>query len=605
MVCFRAPVRLFLVLLSCSAIGVEAAPPAAVTSARAHHARSSPTAPAGLRSLSLHDRIAQLIIVRGYGDYPPGDNREYQQFTHWIEDTRVGGFIVADHIRHGDVIPAQPFEMAVFVNHMQRLAKTPLLVGSDFERGASMRVAQTARFPYLMAFGAAHDPEAVKQLGAATAREARALGVNWAFAPDADVNNNPDNPIINTRSFGEDPQAVAANVAAFVEGAHSDPANYILLSAKHFPGHGDTSEDSHMQLARLNQPKERIESVELVPFRAAIAHDVDAIMTGHLAVPAFEPQDIPATVSHNILTGLLRDQLGFKGLVVTDALDMQAIAAKYSSGEEAVRAIEAGADVLLMPTDPDACIRAVMSAVAKKEISIARINSSVRRVLAAKQRVGLFRTRFVNLDRISDDLEVRELDKLAQNVADRAITVVKDDKHLFPMSSAEGSCLVVMSEGDFSMRGQELVRDLKAKAPAMAFYVTHSTMPDSLLSDFATDVSHCKQVYVASFITVGANRGNVSLEGGLSGFLKTLIAGPAPVALISFGSPYLLRDFPEVPSYAATFSVAVTSEVAAAKAILGEIPITGKLPVSIPPVARIGDGLDVPAKPKTASNSSE
>src|SRR5581483_11248408 len=175
--------------------------------------------PASVHNLSLHDRIAQMIIVRGYGDYPPSTNAEYQRFVHWIRDLHVGGFIVAGRIRDGSVIPAQPFEMAAFLNHMQRMAKTPLLVGSDFERGASMRLAETAKFPYMMAFGAAQDADAARELGAATAQEAHALGVTWVFAPDADVNNNPDNPIINTRSFGEDPQAVAANVSAFVEGA--------------------------------------------------------------------------------------------------------------------------------------------------------------------------------------------------------------------------------------------------------------------------------------------------------------------------------------------------------------------------------------------------
>jgi beta-N-acetylhexosaminidase len=551
----------------------------------------------------LRDRIAQLIVVRGYGDYPPGDSAEYKRFTHWIKDTHVGGFIVAGHIRNGDVILAQPFEMAVFINHMQRIAKVPLFVGSDFERGASMRVAETASFPYLMAFGAARDLHAAKELGAATAREARALGVTWAFAPDADVNNNPDNPIINTRSFGEDPQAVAANVAAFIDGAHSDPANYVLLSAKHFPGHGDTAEDTHMTLPKLDKPKERIESLELVPFRAAIEHNVDAIMTAHLAVPAFEPEPKPATVSHGILTDLLRGELGFKGLVVTDALDMQAVTGLYSSGEAAVRAIEAGADVLLMPPDPDACVNAILEAVAHHRISVARINASVTRVLAAKQRVGLFRSRLVNLDHLSDGIEDKKLDALAQSVADRAFTLVKDDKHLFPMPPEGGSCLVIMSEGDFSTRGQTLTRELKAIAPTV--YVTHSSMPDTLLSAFAADIVHCKQVYVATFITVGANRGNVALQGGLGGFLKTVLSGPAPVALISFGSPYLLRDFADVAAYAATFSVASTSELAAARALLGEIPITGRLPVSIPPIAKLGDGLDVPARPKSASNPSQ
>ena len=221
--------------------------------------------------MSLHDRIAQLIVVRGYGDYPVPADAEYRRFIRWIRDDRVGGFIVAGRIRNGNVIPAQPFEMAAFLNHMQRLAKIPLLVGSDFERGASMRVAETARFPYLMAFGAARDLNAMRELGAATAREAHALGVSWVFAPDADVNNNPDNPIINVRSYGADPQAVAAGVSAFIEGAHADTRNYVLVTAKHFPGHGDTAEDSHLKLPKLDQPKERIESLELVPFRAAIA----------------------------------------------------------------------------------------------------------------------------------------------------------------------------------------------------------------------------------------------------------------------------------------------------------------------------------------------
>jgi beta-N-acetylhexosaminidase len=454
-----------------------------------------------------------------------------------------------------------------------------------------------------MAFGAARDLQAVKELGAATAREARALGVNWAFAPDADVNNNPDNPIINTRSFGEDPQAVAANVEAFIDGAHADPANYVLLSAKHFPGHGDTAEDTHMTLPKLDKPKERIESLELVPFRAAIEHNVDAIMTAHLAVPAFELEPKPATVSHSILTDLLREELGFKGLVVTDALEMQAVTGLYSSGEAAVRAIEAGADVLLMPPDPDACVNAILEAVAHHRISLARLNASVTRVLAAKQRVGLFRSRLVNLDHLSDGIEDKKLDALAQSVADRAFTLVKDDKHLFPIPPEGGSCLVIMSEGDFSARGQTLARELKAIAPTV--YVTRSSMPDTLLAAFAADIAHCKQVYVATFITVGANRGNVALQGGLGGFLKTVLSGPAPIALISFGSPYLLRDFADVAAYAATFSVASTSELAAARALLGEIPITGRLPVSIPPIAKLGDGLDVPARPKSASNPSQ
>ena len=596
---------LCLLLLCCQA-GARAASDARASATGRSSPRRSKTASAVgsplLRSLSLHDRIAQLIIVRGYGDYPAGDNREYQRFLHWIRDTHVGGFIVAGRIHDGDVIPAQPFEMAAFINHVQRLSKIPLLVGSDFERGASMRVAETARFPYLMAFGAARDEGIIRELGAATAREARALGVNWVFAPDADVNNNPDNPIINTRSFGEDPQAVAADVAAFIEGAHADPKHYVLLSAKHFPGHGDTAQDSHLQLARLDQPKERLESVELVPFRSAIAHGVDAIMTAHLAVPAFEPEPIPATASRNILTGLLRDQLGFSGIIVTDALEMQGIASLFPGGEAAVRALEAGADVLLMPTDPDASIRAIMKAVAGGRISRTRIDASVAKVISAKIKTGLFRNRLVNLDAISNDLDTEKETVLAQTVANRAFTLVKDERHLFPMAKSPDSCLVILSEGDFSSRGRVLANTLKPEVPGLKIFVAHAAMPEELFSNLAAGViSSCKQIYVAAFVTVAANRGNVALQGGLHSFLKSVLAGQAPVALIAFGNPYLLRDFPEVSAYAATFSTAVTSEVAAGLAMLGQNPISGRLPVSIPPLAKLGDGLDVLAVPKMAS----
>jgi beta-N-acetylhexosaminidase len=548
-----------------------------------------------------------MIVVRGYGDYPPSDQPEYKRFLHWIRDDRVGGFIVAGRIKDGNIIPAQPFEMAVFINHMQHLARTPLFVASDFERGASMRVAETAKFPYLMAFGAARDLNAIRQLGSATAHEARTLGVNWVFAPDSDVNNNPLNPIINMRSFGEDPAAVAEDVGAFIDGAHSDPHTYVLLSAKHFPGHGDTSQDSHMQLATLDQPKERIESVELMPFRAAIAHGVDSIMTAHLAVPSIEPQPIPATLSHNILTGLLKDELGYKGLVVTDALEMQAVASLFSPGEAAVRAVEAGADVLLMPLDPDASIKAIEAAIASGRLTRRRIDESAAKVLAAKQKLGLYRgMRYVKLDSIADDLQANELDQLAEHVAEKAITVTKDTKQMFLSGPGEGACLVLLNEYQFTSRGELLVRSIRQGLPTAKVYVTNSGMPDSVLAAVAADTAaNCKRIYAAAFVTVSANRGSVAMEGGLNGFLSQMMHGPVPVALIALGNPYLLSTFPDVAAYAAAFSTAPSSEIAVARAILGQIPLTGRLPVSIPGIAKYGDGLDVPERPNTASNGTK
>ena len=578
-----------------------------VTHARAATVRKSSKAGRGsasavLRSLSLHDRIAQLIIVREYGDYPRADDPEYKAFLRLVREDRVGGFIVANRLHDGSVVNAEPFEMAAFINHMQREARTPLLVASDFERGASMRVAETAKFPYLMAFGAAHDFAATRGLGAATAREARALGVTWVFAPDADVNNNPDNPIINTRSYGGDPQTVADGVSAFIEGAHSDERNYVLVTAKHFPGHGDTAEDSHIQLAVLDQPKERIESLELVPFRAAIAHGVDAVMSAHMAVSAFEPEHVPATVSRNILTGLLRDELGFKGLIVTDAMDMQGVTSLFSQGEAAARAIEAGADVILMPSDVEGAIRGIMRAVETGRISRARIDASVLKVLAAKQRVGLFQSRVVSLDELSDVIKNPQFDEHAQTVADAAVTLLKDDHHLFPMPEGGDSCLVVMTEGPFSTRGQALAKRLESRDPELTMYLVNPTTPESILGAIADDAAECDRIYVAAFIAVSAYRGNVSLAPELNSFMRDLVDTHVPLALVSLGNPYLARDFPDVKSYATTFSTTATSEIAAARAIVGEISITGKTPVLIPGVANVGDGLYVPAKGKTASN---
>ena len=299
-----------------------------------------------MKGMTLRDEVAQLVFVAFPGAAPNSRSREYLRLLRLIRDVKVGGLIVNNAANGRTIQHAEPYALAAFLNRLQRIAKVPLLVGGDFERGASMRVAGTTVFPHAMAFGAAGDPEFSRFEGQVTAQEARALGVHWVYAPVADVNVNPDNPVLNIRSFGEDPQAVAAQVAAFIEGAHSDRRKYVLTTAKHFPGHGDTSVDSHLNLATIPASRERLESVELVPFRAAIAAGTDAVMTAHVAVPALGPPDLPATLSPATLTGLLRGELGFKGLVITDALDMGGIVKGFPAGDAAVRAIEAGADTL-------------------------------------------------------------------------------------------------------------------------------------------------------------------------------------------------------------------------------------------------------------------
>jgi beta-N-acetylhexosaminidase len=549
-----------------------------------------------MKSMSLHDRVAQLIVGTCYGEAPATKSAEYQKYRHWVHDLHIGGFIVANRVDHGAIRNAEPHAMALFLNQMQKMSKTPLLVAADFERGASMRVTGGAQFPYNMAYGAGRDLDATRYEGLATAREARAIGVHWIFAPVADVNNNPENPVINTRSFGESAEDVAQHVAAYIDGAHSDPKNRVMLTAKHFPGHGDTDTDSHMALAKVTANKERLETLEFTPFRAAIAHNVDSIMTAHLSVPALEPDEIPATVSSKVLTGVLREELKFQNIIVTDAMDMQGVAQMFTPGEAAVRAIDAGADVLLMPLNPETVIRAVIGAVENGRLKRARIDESVMRVLEAKVRVGVIKKKLVDLDEISDVFDSQEDTAHAQQASDRAVTLVRNEHDLLPLASASQSCLIVVVERRTSNAGTRMVDSYRKFAPKSQISIVDASMNAAALSASAGDTSKCSAIVVAAFATVAAYRGGVGLGGELTPFIVKLTEGSAPVAIIAMGNPYLLSAFPKTAAYVATFSSTPPSELSAVKALFGEIPITGHIPVTIPGFAKYGDGIQLPAR---------
>ena len=553
-----------------------------------------------LARLSMRDRIAQLISMPCYGENPSTRSRDYRKFQHWIRDLHIGGLIVLNRVVNGSVRNADPYAMAVFLNKMQRLSLLPLLVSADFERGPSMRVANTPKFPHNMAYGAARAYDASKYLGAETARESRALGVHWIFAPDADVNNNPDNPIINIRSYGEDPQDVARHVTAFISGAQADPKVRVMVTAKHFPGHGDTAVDTHLGLAKLDVPRERLDRIEFFPFRAAIEHGVDAVMSAHIALPAVEPQEIPSTVSAKVLTGVLRNDLGFKGIIVTDAMDMQGLTSLYGAGEASVRALEAGVDVLLMPKDADEAIRAVMQAISTGRLTRQRINQSATKVLAAKVRLGLARKRSIDIDEIADVIENTEAEESAQSVADQAVTLVRNEGSPVPLRNAAHSCLFALLESRYSQHGRQLLIEMRKRSPQMKTVVLDASTPEAELKDEVSAAAGCDTVIAAAYGAASSARGNAALPGGLGDFLTSLAAGPRPLVLVSFANPYLLRDFPKVAGYIAAFSTVPPSEIAVSKALFGEIPITGHLPVSIPDFAKLGDGIQVQAAGNTS-----
>jgi beta-N-acetylhexosaminidase len=549
-----------------------------------------------MKSMSLRDRVAQLIVGTCYGDAPATKSAEYQKYRHWVRDLHIGGFIVANRVDHGAVRNAVPHAMALFLNQMQKMSKTALLVAADFERGASMRVTGGAQFPYNMAYGAGRDLDATRYEGLATAREARAIGVHWIFAPVADVNNNPENPVINTRSYGESAEDVAQHVAAYIEGAHSDPKNRVLVTAKHFPGHGDTDIDSHMALSKVTANKKRLEAVEFTPFRAAIAHGVDSIMTAHLAVPALEPDEIPATVSSKVLTGVLREELKFQNIIVTDAMDMQGLAQMFHQGEAAIRALDAGADVLLMPLNPETVIRAVVSAIEDGRLKRARIDESVMRVLEAKVRVGINKKKLVDLDEISDAFDSQEDVTRAQLASDRAVTLVRNDHDVLPLPAAAQSCLVVLVERRTSTAGTRMIDAYRKFAPKSQIVTVDATMNAAALAATVGDTSKCSAIVVAAFATVAAYRGTMGLSGDLTPFIAKLTEGPVPVAIVAMGNPYLLTAFPKTAAYLATFSSTPPSEISAVKALFGEIPIGGHMPVTIPGFSKLGDGIQLPAR---------
>jgi beta-N-acetylhexosaminidase len=521
-----------------------------------------------MRQMTLAEKVAQLVMVPFYGDNPNQRAREYREFSALVRELRAGGLIILNRVRGGVVQKAEPLAMAAFLNRMQRLAKVPLLVGADFERGASMRVNGTTQFPHAMAFGAAGDLEATRELGRITAREARALGAHWVFAPVADVNNNPDNPIINIRSFSEKPEVVSAHVKAFIEGAHSDPQRRILVCAKHFPGHGDTATDSHLGLGAVTADRPRLEAVELVPFRAAIEAGVDSIMTAHLHVPALEPEAIPATVSKSIMTGLLREELKFNGLLSTDAMDMQGLAKMFPPGEAAVRALEAGVDLLLIPTDPRAAVKGVLDAVRSGRLSKQRIDESLLRMLKAKAGLGLHRRRLVDLDSLADSVAAPEDEDLALRVAAGALALRKNDGNVVPLRRDSKACVIVLTGARASTAGRDFLEELRRRAPAWRAWSVDPQYAPAEFDRIAAAAEDCEAVVLAAFVAASAYRGTVGLTGPYPPFVEKLLSQKPPVVLVSFGNPYLDRAYPNSAAYLATYSTSAPSEAAAAARLL-------------------------------------
>jgi len=581
-------------------------------------ARGERWARATLRKMSLEEKIGQLIMPWARVAFMNARSPESRLLHEEMRKYHVGGFGVTVFAESGMLLRSQPLEAVALTNGLQKDSKYPLLFAADFERGLSMRLNGATGFPSAMAFGATGDKELARQFGKITAQESRAVGVQWNWFPVADVNSNPANPIINTRSFGEDPAAVGDMVAAYIEGARGEG---MLTTVKHFPGHGDTDTDSHLTLARANASLERLSTVELVPFRAAIAAGVDSVMIAHIMVPAIEPDpDRPASISSKLVTGLLKDGLGFHGLVVTDALDMGALTRVFPgnprqvSAAEAVAAIQAGNDMVIIPADLDGAYHGLLTAVKRGTLSQSRINQSVLKILRMKASVGLDRNRLVDISTASDEIARPENLEFAQQVANRAVTLLLDTNKLLPLratretpqAAANGpappSGLVAVLFCDDS-RSSEAARtfalELRQRVPDATVLDVDSTNLAYVSGDVLQAVEGAKIVVTvaeafpsAKRVTGGQTNGSAGLDLGAAQLLVSMVSSAGSKTIVAaLGNPYVATSIPGIQTYLCTFSNTAGSAQALVSALFGEIPIQGHTPVTIPGVAKLGDGI--------------
>ena len=549
---------------------------------------------ATIGALSARERVAQLIMPWVPGEYAAVGSPEYEQVRAWVEDDKVGGLVLSI---------GMPLSYAAKLNHMQRLARVPLLVASDMENGSGMRLGGSYAlpsllpqgggtvFPPVMALGATRSDELAYKLGQVLGAEARAVGVHITFGPVLDVNANPLNPIINVRSFGEDPALVSRLASAYIRGARE---NGLMTTGKHFPGHGDTETDSHIGLPAIRASRAHLDSVDLPPFRTAVGSGIDAIMTAHIAVTGVLGDSAPpATLSPYFMTDVLRKEMNFRGLLVTDAMTMGGVANRYGDTEPLVLALQAGADILLMPHSVTEAINTVMKAIESGRLTQGRIDESVRRILRLKAQAGLRTGRLVDLDAVDTIVNVPARSAVAAEVAEKSITLARDSSSLVPLARTVRRILsITYADGGDLIAGRVFNQELRSAGLRVTTQTVDSRTTQEELDRLKAQADSSDVVIAAAYVFPRESRGSIGASGGFPAFVEQLSAARKNLIAISFGNPYLVSTFPSVPAYMLAWGGAPVSQRAAARALLGRAPISGRLPISIPPWFKVGDGVD-------------
>ena len=600
-----------------------------------------------LRKMSPEEKVGQLFMIWVKVQFMNEADPIWIDLRDKVHKYHIGSLGMTVPMDGPVLLKSRPYEAAELLNRLQKTSKLPLILAADFERGVSMRLNGATVFPHAMAFGATGKTENAEEFGRITALEARAIGVQWNFFPDADVNSNPANPIINTRSFGGDPQQVSDFVAAYIKGAHEGG---MLTTAKHFPGHGDTGTDSHLGIARLAGDRARLNAVELPPFKRAIDAGVDAVMVAHISVPALdaEPSRV-ATTSKAIVTGLLKEEMGFRGVVVTDALDMAGLTRLYANdvGRAAVEAFKAGNDLLIIPADLDASYRSVLRAVGSGEISRERLDESVRKILELKASVGLDKGRLVNLSQLASEVAKPENLAAGQRIADEAITLVRDNGQVLPLAAsvekasgdaASGASFgtkpgtkaaalpyqsvteprdrlvtVIFSDDMRTESGRAFAREVLARVPDAHVIYVDPRSAAGMKATVAEAAAAAERVIAAVYVvptagkavrSAGGLKNTVSMDTASADVLSAILNEAASrTVVVALGNPYSIADFPAIQNYMCAYSNTTVSETAAVKALFGQIAIGGHLPVAIPGIANRGEGLERAAQTATGGSA--
>ncbi|HAY33419.1 MAG TPA: beta-N-acetylglucosaminidase, partial [Bacteroidetes bacterium] len=535
-----------------------------------------------LASLSLREKIAQMIISYSDGYLPSESSAEFRRMSDLITSEKIGGFIF---------FKGNSVEEAKLINKLQSLTETPLLMSADFERGTKMRLDDGSLFPSNMALGAANNPDLAYEMGMQIAKECRAIGIHQNYAPVLDINNNPDNPIINVRSYGEDPNIVSRLGLSFIRGMQEAG---VIATAKHFPGHGDTDIDSHSDLPVLNFTRSRLDNLEFIPFKNAVDSGVMSVMIAHLSLPTVDDENfLPASLSAKLIDGILIKEIGFKGLVVTDALNMKGIVKHFSTEEVALKCVNAGVDLILMPQGETKTINAIENAVLNGSISEDRINQSVKKILDAKSWLKLNENKFSDPNDVSSVVNSETAKLISQKIADESVTLVKNNGDILPFKNAsEKTCLVIsLNNGNETANSNYFAEKFESNNSFKESYFYDLSGDIGNSSEILSDAADADVIIIPIYAKVKIMTGTVGLPSSQLSLINSLAASGKNVIVISFGNPYLIRGFPEVSSYLCAYADAETSINSVINTMNGIIKFKGKLPVSISSEFKLGHGI--------------